>query len=280
MTANAVVSNGQTKSLKPDVKSFVAKKLAEAAARVRTAPKQAATPAPVEEAPVVAAPVAEAPKKVRKIVRPKETPAPAPVEVAAPKKRGRPAKAQETPVAVSVAAQDATAVAPKKRGRPKKVQAAPVEEASAPVPKKRGRPAKVKAADAVVEAPKKRGRPAKTVSVVMEEAIKAEVQVAASKAPKAPKTKTASKRSSTKTSETRDWGMNKNELTLLAVVQKNTMEMSLKDMADKAFPALKDRNQANSWVRNSLRRLVKEGIVSKTGFGTYKVTPSGIKYTP
>jgi hypothetical protein len=49
---------------------------------------------------------------------------------------------------------------------------------------------------------------------------------------------------------------------------------TIKELADAAFPS-KTKKQANSWVRNQLRRLVCAGWVEKVERGSYRVSKKG-----
>ena len=51
--------------------------------------------------------------------------------------------------------------------------------------------------------------------------------------------------------------------------------MSLAELAEKCFPD--GDKKANSWVRNSLRRLVRAGYVAKIDRGTYQMSKAGRK---
>lgn len=56
-------------------------------------------------------------------------------------------------------------------------------------------------------------------------------------------------------------------------------QKSLADVAEECFVATQKRGkaQANSWVRNSLRRLVRGGWLEKVERGTYRITEKGRK---
>ena len=70
--------------------------------------------------------------------------------------------------------------------------------------------------------------------------------------------------------------LNKNETKLLCSfgAYKGGEEISIAELAKETF-ATKPKAQANSWTRNSLRRLVRGGLVEKTERGTYKLTKAG-----
>lgn len=74
--------------------------------------------------------------------------------------------------------------------------------------------------------------------------------------------------------------MNPKELRVLTVLngggkgERKATELSA--LANKCF-ASKGKKKANSWVRNSLRRLVRGGWVEKSDSGTYKISEKGRK---
>ena len=71
-------------------------------------------------------------------------------------------------------------------------------------------------------------------------------------------------------------GFNANESSVLRVLADATFPLHLGVLATKSFPTLAD-DKANSWVRNSVRKPLKRGLISKIADGTYKITAQGRK---
>jgi hypothetical protein len=71
--------------------------------------------------------------------------------------------------------------------------------------------------------------------------------------------------------------INGKEKAVLAALSKLTESesMSLAELADKCFPG--EDKKSNSWVRNSMRRLVRAGYVAKVDRGTYQMSADGRK---
>lgn len=63
--------------------------------------------------------------------------------------------------------------------------------------------------------------------------------------------------------------MNANEKLVYHALSRNK-ELTLEELAKKCFGS-KPAKKANSWARNSLRRLVRSGMVKKADRGTYRV---------
>lgn len=68
--------------------------------------------------------------------------------------------------------------------------------------------------------------------------------------------------------------LNSKELMVVASLYGQSAPFPLNGLAASTFPA-EDTNVANSWVRNSLRRLVRGGWVVKNAPGTYSMTVLG-----
>jgi len=70
--------------------------------------------------------------------------------------------------------------------------------------------------------------------------------------------------------------LNKNEKKVLGCFEAKGHRKAhhLKELAAAAFPS-KKAVQANSWVRNSMRRLVRGGLVENLSLGQYRVTDTG-----
>lgn len=68
--------------------------------------------------------------------------------------------------------------------------------------------------------------------------------------------------------------LNSKEEAVLKALREDLSPLSLLALAMIAFPG-EDIKVANSWVRNSLRRLVRGRWVARIGEGTYTVTPEG-----
>ena len=75
--------------------------------------------------------------------------------------------------------------------------------------------------------------------------------------------------------------LNEKEARLVSVLGAEVNPLPLNALAATCWPdkasSTKDaeRNQANSWVRNSLRRLVRGKWVEKVGKGTYRLSDTG-----
>jgi hypothetical protein len=69
-------------------------------------------------------------------------------------------------------------------------------------------------------------------------------------------------------------GLNDKELRVLTVLTADLNPLAINALATTSFPE-QTTAKANSWVRNSLRRLVRGSWVEKVGKGTYRPTDSG-----
>jgi len=66
-----------------------------------------------------------------------------------------------------------------------------------------------------------------------------------------------------------EWaGLNANEVAVLEVLASTFDSLPLAVLAEEAFPG---NDRGNSWVRNSVRRPLKLGMLVKVGKGTYKL---------
>jgi ABC-type cobalamin/Fe3+-siderophores transport system ATPase subunit len=72
-------------------------------------------------------------------------------------------------------------------------------------------------------------------------------------------------------------GLNPNESEILRVLASAAGELHLGELAAKAFSKLRDDVKANSWARNSVRKPIQKGLVTKVGSGMYRITSSGKK---
>jgi hypothetical protein len=109
------------------------------------------------------------------------------------------------------------------------------------------------------------------------------------KAPKAPKpkkekaakpAKVAKQKASREvadSSEPREGKLNAKELKVLSVLADDGGQLTIADLASKTFEKKEGSDRANSWVRNSLRRLWRDGLIEKVDRGTYKSTVDGKK---
>ena len=182
------------------------------------------------------------------------------------------------------------------RGRPPKVKALPVvlpplqeetedeaAEASVNVFKKRSKKkkrkksaAKKKAAAAVKAAAVK--KPVKEVRVVKAKVVKAKVKAKVRAKAKAKAAYKTGQNAGPLELTVEDF--NEKELAVLEALNGSgrgpRLEMGLNALATQVFPEASD-NKGTSWVRNSLRRLVRSGYVEKTGRGAYCVADTGRK---
>lgn len=69
-------------------------------------------------------------------------------------------------------------------------------------------------------------------------------------------------------------GLNEKEFRVLTVLAADLNPLPINALATTSFPE-QTTIKANSWVRNSLRRLVRGSWVEKVGKGTYRPTESG-----
>jgi len=75
--------------------------------------------------------------------------------------------------------------------------------------------------------------------------------------------------------------LNKKEIAVLVALRKcNNGQGQISDIAGKAFPkkGTAPKTKGNSWVRNSLRKLLRVGFVRKVTPGFYAVTAAGEAY--
>lgn len=113
-------------------------------------------------------------------------------------------------------------------------------------------------------------------------------RAAKAKAPKAPKAPKAAKAASDKPSSgqsgpTVDLNkkkINPKEQKILAALNHGKGPQKIAELAAEAFGNKPSQAKANSWVRNSLRRLVRGGLVEQAARGTYKLTAKGKNYDP
>lgn len=68
--------------------------------------------------------------------------------------------------------------------------------------------------------------------------------------------------------------LNEKEIKIVEVLASDINPMPINGIAAVAFP-LRDPKQSNSWVRNSLRRLVRGQWVNKAAKGTYLLSETG-----
>jgi len=73
--------------------------------------------------------------------------------------------------------------------------------------------------------------------------------------------------------------LNPKEKRVLAVLESDANALPLVTLALACFPE-EDAKKANSWVRNSLRRLVRGEWVARVGEGTYQITETGRRRMP
>lgn len=128
-------------------------------------------------------------------------------------------------------------------------------------------------------APKAKAAKAKT-SKAPKAKKAAKPKAVAKKAPKAAKPKTDVPHSGQSGPVIEDLPfekLNDKEKKVMDVLSEATT-MSIADIAGAAFKS-KPKAQANSWVRNSLRRLVRGSFVEKTDRGEYKATALGKRRT-
>jgi hypothetical protein len=72
-------------------------------------------------------------------------------------------------------------------------------------------------------------------------------------------------------------GLNAKELKILSALCNGQGTMTIKELATECFKG-KAKAQANSWVRNSLRRPARAGLIEQVERGTYKATAKGKKH--
>ena len=108
-----------------------------------------------------------------------------------------------------------------------------------------------------------------------------QVVAKAPKAPKAPKAASKKPRSETPTSgqsgpplELVKGKLNKKEDRVVSVLLEDANPVPINALATNCFSD-QTSSMANSWVRNSLRRLVRAKWVEKVGKGTYRLTEKG-----
>jgi hypothetical protein len=109
---------------------------------------------------------------------------------------------------------------------------------------------------------------------------KAPKKAARASAPKTPKKRTRSAQPTSGQSGpplelTKD-KLNDKEEKVVSVLQADANPMPINALATNCF-SNQSAKTANSWVRNSLRRLVRGKWVEKIGKGTYRLTDSGRK---
>jgi nucleoside 2-deoxyribosyltransferase len=68
--------------------------------------------------------------------------------------------------------------------------------------------------------------------------------------------------------------LNENEKAVLRVLSRAPGELTLRALAAAAFPKLKQA-KANSWVRNSVRKPLRNGLIARVANGTYKISRPG-----
>ena len=68
--------------------------------------------------------------------------------------------------------------------------------------------------------------------------------------------------------------LNDKEKLVLIILSGNDAMLDLKTLSAKCFPDI-PRTKSNSWVRNSLRRLVLGGLVERINRGAFKLTENG-----
>lgn len=68
--------------------------------------------------------------------------------------------------------------------------------------------------------------------------------------------------------------LNSKEKRVLATLVAANKPMKLAEIAEVSFKS-QGPIKSNSWTRNSMRRLVRSGLIRKTGTGTYTATPKG-----
>ena len=73
------------------------------------------------------------------------------------------------------------------------------------------------------------------------------------------------------------FALNDKEDRVMKVLVEQARPMGLGDLAHECFGG-EDEERANSWVRNSLRRLLREGWVARATRGAYRATESGIEH--
>jgi len=154
------------------------------------------------------------------------------------------------------------------------VKAKPVK-AKAKAPKAKAKAsAKAKPVKAKAKAKGPKAKPAKAKAKAKAKAVKAAKPVKAAKVKKAAKAAQSGQSGPALELEASD--LNKSETKLLCSFgdYKGGEEISIAELAKETFPT-KSKAQANSWVRNSLRRLVRGSLVEKTDRGTYKLTKAG-----
>ena len=292
---------------KAPVKEKAVKAVKEKKAPIVKAPKAETTPAKAPKA------VTATPAKAKK--EPKVKAAPKATKVETPKAKDTVAKTKRSPgrpPKVVAAVEVAASTAKRGPGRPRKVATAeaPLPQAIAASTVKRGpgRPPKAKViAEVTVQAPVKRGpgRPKKVLPIdagvslgktgqkVLAKINKAAVAAAPKtetkvKAPKAVKKEPIAKKVEPKAQhhygqkgppmELPHDKLNANERALITALHGKghgrPAVFGLKELASTAFPSL-DAKKANSWTRNSLRRLVRGGWVSQASGGHYAITLEG-----
>jgi hypothetical protein len=72
-------------------------------------------------------------------------------------------------------------------------------------------------------------------------------------------------------------GLNTNESAIVRVLAEADSPVHLGDLATRAFSKLRDDVRANSWARNSVRKPLSIGLVTKAGRGMYRITSTGKK---
>lgn len=72
-------------------------------------------------------------------------------------------------------------------------------------------------------------------------------------------------------------GLNDKEILVLKGLNADINPLAINALASSCF-AEQPSSKANSWVRNSLRRLVRGSWVTKVGKGTYRLTDTGREF--
>jgi hypothetical protein len=71
--------------------------------------------------------------------------------------------------------------------------------------------------------------------------------------------------------------LNDKEMTVLRTLQVDPNGIHLTILGPKAFPEL-DEARSNSWARNSVRKPLQKGFISRLGKGIYKLTEEGVAF--
>lgn len=128
-----------------------------------------------------------------------------------------------------------------------------------------------KATEEVAKASKKRKAKKAATKKVAKKAVKAAAPKA--KAKKEAKAKPTSGQSGPVIEDLTAETLNANETKVMKLAVKGDGTKTIVDMS-KAFPNI-SKKKANSWTRNSLRRLVRGGFLAKVERGEYKATAKG-----